>query len=202
MSAAFANQIGNRNFLSPAGFRFTLAKEPKAAFFCNAVRIPEITLPVATQPSYLKDIDVPGEKLTYGDLTIKFLIDENLENYMAIHNWLTGLGFPESAQDFRDLITNDDLSFDQKEAFSDGVTSQGRSLFTILQEFIAVKYKENPSIELEKKYYREIFDNEYPNCADILPYFWMPKYTNATDPSARTLDLYKTSDSSSEIPLG
>jgi asparagine synthase (glutamine-hydrolysing) len=71
-----------------------------------------------------------------------------------------------------------------------------------LQEFIAVKYKENPSIELEKKYYREIFDNEYPNCADILPYFWMPKYTNATDPSARTLDLYKTSDSSSEIPLG
>jgi hypothetical protein len=120
MSAAFANQIGNRNFLSPAGFRFTLAKEPKAAFFCNAVRIPEITLPVATQPSYLKDIDVPGEKLTYGDLSIKFLIDENLENYMAIHNWLTGLGFPESAQDFRDLITNDDLSFDQKEAFSDG----------------------------------------------------------------------------------
>jgi asparagine synthase (glutamine-hydrolysing) len=102
----------------------------------------------------------------------------------------------------RRQILPDEILWRKKEAFSDGVTSQGRSLFTILQEFIAVKYKENPSIELEKKYYREIFDNEYPNCADILPYFWMPKYTNATDPSARTLDLYKTSDSSSEIPLG
>ena len=47
-----------------------------------------------------------------------------------------------------------------------------------------------PSIELEKKYYKEIFDRFYPNCSHILPYFWMPKYTTATDPSARTLDVY------------
>jgi asparagine synthase (glutamine-hydrolysing) len=80
----------------------------------------------------------------------------------------------------------------KKEAFSDGVSSQGRSLFTILQENIAVKYRENPSIELEKRYYKEIFDGFYPNCSHILPYFWMPKYTNATDPSARTLEIYNT----------
>lgn len=120
MSVSFPNQISNRNFLSPAGFKFTLAKEPKAAFFCNAIRIPEINLPTAIQPSYLKDIDVPGEKLTYGDLTIKFLIDENLENYMSIHNWLTGLGFPETALDYKELITNEDNLRDPKEAFSDG----------------------------------------------------------------------------------
>jgi len=48
-----------------------------------------------------------------------------------------------------------------------------------------------PNIELEKKYYKEIFDKEFPNCSHIIPYFWMPKYTNATDPSARTLDIYK-----------
>ena len=47
------------------------------------------------------------------------------------------------------------------------------------------------SIETEKKYYKEIFDNLYPNCSHILPYFWMPKYTNSTDPSARTLDIYE-----------
>ena len=38
--------------------------------------------------------------------------------------------------------------------------------------------------------YKEIFDKEFPNCSHILPYFWMPKYTNATDPSARTLTFY------------
>ena len=122
MASPFANQIQNRNFLSPAGFRFTLSKEPKAAFFCTSARIPEITLQLATQPSYLKDIDVPGEKLNYGDLTLRFLVDEDLVNYMAIHNWLTGLGFPESTQDFVDLTTNDSGLKDLKEQFSDGLS--------------------------------------------------------------------------------
>ena len=71
----FPGQITNRNFLSPTGFKFNLAKEPKVSFFCNTVRIPEINLALALQPSYLKDIDIPGEKLTYGDLTIRFLVD-------------------------------------------------------------------------------------------------------------------------------
>jgi len=92
----------------------------------------------------------------------------------------------------------------KKEAFSDGVSNQGRSLFLILQEYIAlyynIEFKDNkvnepfkPSIELEKRYYREIFDKEFPNCSHIVPYFWMPKYTNATDPSARTLEVYNKS---------
>ena len=120
MTNAFANQIQNRNFLSPLGFRFSLAKIPKVNFFCNSARIPEINLGIAVQPSYLKDIDVPGEKLTYGDLTIRFLVDENMENYMAVHNWLTGLGFPETPQDFKDLTTNTDNQRDLDEQFSDG----------------------------------------------------------------------------------
>ena len=120
MASAFANQIQNRNFLSPVGFKFTLAKTPKVNFFCNSSRIPEINLGVANQPTYLKDLDIPGDKLTYGDLTLRFLVDENLENYMAIHNWMTGLGFPETTQDFKDLTTNDDGQRDLEEQFSDG----------------------------------------------------------------------------------
>ena len=120
MASAFANQIQNRNFLSPVGFRFTLAKTPKVAFFCNSARIPEINLGVTNQPTYLKDLDIPGDKLTYGDLTLRFLVDENLENYMAIHNWMTGLGFPESTQDFKDLTTDDDGQRDFEQQFSDG----------------------------------------------------------------------------------
>ena len=119
MATAFDEQIGNRNFLSPVGFKFTLAKEPKVAFFCNSLRIPEISLGTAIQPTYLKDIDVPGDKLTYGDFSLRFLIDENLENYMAIHNWLTGLGYPESTKDYKDFIVEDNIS-NPLNAFSDG----------------------------------------------------------------------------------
>lgn len=116
----FPRQLDNRNFLAPVGFKFTLAKEPKVDFFSNSCRIPEISLGTAIQPSYLKDVDVPGDKLTYGDFSFRFLVDENLENYMKIHNWLTGLGYPETAQQYKDLTTNEDDLRDPKEAFSDG----------------------------------------------------------------------------------
>jgi len=120
MATSFPNQINNRNFLSPVGFKFTLSKEPKASFFCNSARIPEINLGTAVQPSYLKDLDVPGDKLTYGDFSLRFLVDENMENYMTIHNWLTGLGYLETTQDFKDLTTDEDGLRDLKRQFSDG----------------------------------------------------------------------------------
>jgi hypothetical protein len=120
MATAFDKQINNRNFLSPIGFRFTLAKEPKVAFFSNSVRIPEITLGTTLQPSYLKDVDIPGDKLTYGDFSLRFLVDENLVNYMAIHNWITGLGYPESTDQFKSLTTNSEEEFDLLQQFSDG----------------------------------------------------------------------------------
>ena len=119
-SSAFRNQIQNRNSLAPVGFKFTLAKYPKVDFFSNSARIPELSLGTAIQSSYLKDIDIPGEKLTYGDLTIRFLVDENMENYMAVHNWLKGIGFPETPQQFKDQITDNEGIIDEKLVFSDG----------------------------------------------------------------------------------
>ena len=94
-------------------------------------------------------------------------------------------------------VLPDEILWRKKEAFSDGVSNHGRSLFTIIQERICEQLRADnpleryiPSIEIEKAYYRGIFDEAYPNCSHILPYLWMPKYTNATDPSARTLTFY------------
>ena len=120
MATVFDNQIQNRNFLSPIGFKFTLAKEPKVTFFSNSARIPEIALGTAIQPSYLKDIDVPGDKLQYGDFALRFLVDENMVNYMKIHNWMRGLGYPETTKEYKDLTTNSQGIRDSEEAFSDG----------------------------------------------------------------------------------
>lgn len=119
-TSPFPGQIQNRNFLSPIGFKFTLAKKQKVGFFCNSAQIPEITLSSVVQETYLKDLDVPGTKISYGDLRIRFLVDEDMENYMTIYNWIMGLGFPETTQQYRDLITDDNDQRDPKQAFSDG----------------------------------------------------------------------------------
>ena len=57
--------------------------------------------------------------MEYADLELSFLVDENLENYMAVHNWLTGLGFPKSPKQFTDLITDADGLKDLEEQYSD-----------------------------------------------------------------------------------
>jgi hypothetical protein len=132
-------QPTNRNYLSPVGFKFSLAKEPKVSFFCNSARLPEITLATSIQPSYLKNLDIPGEKITYGDFTLRFLVDEGLENYMAIHNWITGLGFPETAEQYKNFITNEDGIQDPKEAFSDGSL---RILNSNFRDVAIIKFKD------------------------------------------------------------
>ena len=59
--------IGNRNFLSPIGFKFSLKRSPGVAYFCNEANIPDMSLSVAEQPTYLRDIPLPGDKIDFGD---------------------------------------------------------------------------------------------------------------------------------------
>ena len=95
--------LSNRNFLAPTGFKFTLKRSPAAAFFCNQANIPSMDLGVANQPSYLRDIPTPGDKIEFGDLSIRFLVDEDLVNYMELQRWIRGLGYPEDMDEFRKL---------------------------------------------------------------------------------------------------
>ena len=97
------SQIENRNFLAPVGFKFNLQRSPGTAYFCNQANIPDINLGVTEQPTYLRQIPTPGDMMDFGDLNIRFLVDEDLKNFMEIQNWMRGLGYPESVQEFRDL---------------------------------------------------------------------------------------------------
>lgn len=89
----------------------------------------------------------------------------------------------------------DEILWRTKEAFSDGVSTHGRSLFTILQEKIAkldryqTQNQDLTPIGLEKHYYKSLFEENYRNALNVVPYFWMPKFIDATDPSARTLTI-------------
>ena len=138
-NSAFGKQIQNRNFLSGVAFKFNLAKFPKVDFFSNSAIIPVLNLELAQQASYLKNIDVPGERLTYGDFTLRFLVDENMENYKSVYDWLTGLGFPETTKEFADIIKDSDGQTDPKEAFCDGTL---RILNSNYREVAKVKFSD------------------------------------------------------------
>jgi len=96
-------EVTNRNFLSVVGFKFALERCPKVDFYCNSANLPEITLGHAVQPTYLRNIPVPGDKLAYDDLRIAFMVDENMENYLQLYRWITSLGYPEEMAQYSRL---------------------------------------------------------------------------------------------------
>lgn len=84
------------NLLSPNSFRFTIRKLPNVSYFCQEVEIPSISMPETMQPTPLHNIPLPGSKMVFAPLTIKFKVDADLANYKEMYNWMTGLGHPDS----------------------------------------------------------------------------------------------------------
>jgi hypothetical protein len=112
---SLSRQPTKLDYASPTQFKFSIIKLPKVEYFCTAVNVPGITLGgTMVQPSPLKDIPIPGEKLTYEPLQMTFLVDENLENFQEIHGWLVGLGFPRDHSEFRDLVSSGNDRFPAK----------------------------------------------------------------------------------------
>ena len=112
---SLSRQPTKLDYASPTQFKFSIIKLPKVEYFCTAVNVPGITLGgTMSQPSPLKDIPIPGEKLTYEPLQMTFLVDENLENFQEIHGWLVGLGFPRDHSEFRDLVSSGNDRFPAK----------------------------------------------------------------------------------------
>ena len=117
-----SSQITDRNFLTPTGFLFQVQRAPKISYFGNRINVPSLNLGVAQQTNYLTDIPRPGEKIDFGDLSLRFLIDENLENYLEVQNWIRGIGFPESLTQIYDFqkTGNIDGDNDMLNLYSDG----------------------------------------------------------------------------------
>tara|TARA_B110000503_G_C6908808_1_gene313805 strand:+ start:42 stop:641 length:600 start_codon:yes stop_codon:yes gene_type:complete len=92
------------DYASPIQFRFKMTKLPTVEFFIQTANIPGISLGDTTLPTPLKDISMPGDKLTYQSLDVSFLVDENLNNYKEIHDWMTGIGFPQDHKQFADVL--------------------------------------------------------------------------------------------------
>ena len=123
-STFYDRQIKNRNFLSPTGFQFNLARAPKVDIFSNSARIPGITLGEINVGNYLKSVPVPGDQVQFEDLTLSFLVDESLENYLEIHNWIYGLGYPKSVDQFKQIVLDRNTGdIDNLKQFSDGTLS-------------------------------------------------------------------------------
>ena len=71
----------NQNFLSPIGFKFILGRTPNVDYFCQSASIPQVEIGVREITTPVKEYSLPGDKMTFGDLNLRFLVNEDLDNY-------------------------------------------------------------------------------------------------------------------------
>ena len=103
---AVSRQPTKLDYASPTQFKFSINQLPKVEFFTTAANIPDITLADVVIPTPFKPIPVMGQNLTYGNLSLSFIVDEFLENYRELHEWLTGIGFPKDRKQFSEFRSN------------------------------------------------------------------------------------------------
>jgi len=120
MANWYKDQLTNKNFLSPIGFLFVLEKATKTSFLCQKAEIPDITLGQVSIPTRgMVPIPVEGN-ISYGNLNLEFIVDEDLRNYMEIHNWLRALGTPQDMKERREWYNTYAKGSQEKDArFSD-----------------------------------------------------------------------------------
>lgn len=96
------DQVQNKNFLSPLNFKFILSRAPHLNFFIQSVNVPSLSLPPIDVNNPLIRVPYQGDHLLYDELTIQYRVDENLSNYMELHEWIRALGKRDFAE-FRAL---------------------------------------------------------------------------------------------------
>ena len=98
----------NQNFLSPIGFKFILGRTPNVDYFCQSASIPQVEIGVREITTPVKEYSLPGDKMTFGDLNLRFLVNEDLDNYYEIYKWLKGLTNPKHQKNFQTYLASVD----------------------------------------------------------------------------------------------
>lgn len=112
-------QPSNKNFLSPIGFQFAIQRIPHVTYFCTVATVPEMTMGQIDQleTPFIR-MPQPGDKLRFGELSLRFRIDEDMKNFREIYDWMIGLGYPDNF-DQRIPIQRASLQTSDQTVFSD-----------------------------------------------------------------------------------
>ena len=122
----YKEQPSNRNFLNPIGYLLKLEKFEGVDFFCQGANVPDINMPSIDVSSPFRSLPIiPGGGVSFGDFTVRFIVDEDLKNYYSIHSWMRDNGNADQmarTTPEKDIYTNGQLHI---------VTSQYNPAFVV-----------------------------------------------------------------------
>ena len=95
--------IPSTNYLRPNSFKFQIAKLPNVTFTCQSANLPQLSLGAAMQQTPFVDIPHPGDKVSFGEFIIQFLINEDMSNYKELYDWVASIGVPSGGDQYGQL---------------------------------------------------------------------------------------------------
>ena len=122
---ALKRQPTELDYADPTKFKFSINKLPKVEYFTTECNLPGINLGEAIFPTPFKQIPVMGDDLTFDNLEITFLVDAKLENYIELHRWLVGIGFPKSRTEISSFKNANTDAFPTQAGNTGSATSPG-----------------------------------------------------------------------------
>ena len=108
--AESSKQPKNLNYFIPTGFKFMIDKIPNVNFFCQSCNLPGLSAGQFLQVTPLRDMPIAGDKVQMNELRVRFVIDEELQNWLEIYNWIKTITFPDNQEQYK-----------QENVYSDGM---------------------------------------------------------------------------------
>jgi hypothetical protein len=163
------------DYADPTKFKFQITKLPRVEFNSIQANIPGISLTEITQPTRLMSVKIPGNDLTFEDLSVTFIVDEDLTNYRSVHDWMTGLAQVDSDEKYQALISSGSDRMPRSQ--SRGIQTESGKTFPATPDgaifsdakLIVLSARNTPLLELT-------FKDTYPKSLSALEY-----NQNATD---------------------
>ena len=100
MSKLTDSQPTNLNQLNVVSFDVSFSRLPAVQYFCQRISLPTVVLGETNEPSPFMNNPLEGDTLTFEAMTLSFIVDEDLQNYISIYEWMTALGFPREYGQF------------------------------------------------------------------------------------------------------
>lgn len=92
--SALQNMPSNVNFLSPIGFRFQISNYSEINYYCQAANLPGVSINPITMGTPIRETHFSGDEVSFEELSIRFVIDENMKNWLTVYDWIISLGIP------------------------------------------------------------------------------------------------------------
>lgn len=141
-----ASTPSNKNFLSPLGFKFSIKRAPHVNYFVQSVSLPSVSVGEFSFPTPFVKMPIAGDHLTFTPLDLTFKVDEDLQGYLEIFNWIQAIGFPDN--------------FDQHKLLTEVLPGDGNGVYSDLS-LTVLSSAMNPIHEV-------VFKDAYPSSLSSL----------------------------------